>query len=375
MYRRTGRSRTRRVNPLAHGHEVRITPRRHSVARRGTTLAVVTAAMMTMASSANASGGNESSPSVHIGTAVVLISTCPDTPLVITSSIRLANDLTCALRVDAPDVSVDLYSHTLLGRVFSSQARVTVHSGVVDGGGSVSAVSLLGVENRIEGVEVRNTTGFSVQPGPRTVIMDSRFVNAGVAIDLYYGGGVTVERSTFTGNRIGVNIASDNASVIRNNHFTANDRGVRIWDEDRFGAARTTLANNVFDKNSTGAEILARCDAKGTLVTKNAFLHSSGPGLEVSIVGDGFGGASCQWGAGTLPGAGTILAGNRFVSNGGSGALYVHGVPAALAGVTLTGNTAVGNAALGFDAVGASDGGRNRANNNGDPLECAGIAC
>ncbi len=294
------------------------------------------------------------------------ITSCPPK---VTADITLANDLTCALWVDGSGLTIDLNGHVLFGYVHSYSERVTVRNGTIDRGGeSFAALSLRGSQSRIERVEVRNALGFGIEPGPGTVIDKSRVVDSGAAIDLFWGDGVTVERSTLSGNRVGILIGSANGSVIRDNHFSDNDEGLRIWDEDLSGASNTTVSGNVFSGNRVGANLLARNEASGTRFTNNLFRGSDGPGLEV-VVGCLLIPLVCNAGAGTL------IDGNRFVDNGGSGALYVHGSPERVAGVTVTGNTTVRSEALGFDATGVSDGGGNIARSSGDRRGCLGIAC
>lgn len=294
------------------------------------------------------------------------ITSCPPK---VTTNITLANDLTCALWVEGVGLTVDLNGHVLFGYIFSYSERVTVRNGTIDrGGGSFAALSLRGPQSRVERVEIRNALGFGIEPGPGTVIDKSRVVDSGAAIDLFWGDEVTVKRSTLSRNRVGILVGSANGTVIQDNHFSDNDHGLRIWDEDLFGASNTIVDGNVFSDNRIGAHLFARNEASGTRFMDNLFRGSDGPGLEV-VVGCILIPLVCNARAGTL------IDGNRFIDNGGSGALYVHGSPERVAGVTVTGNTTVKSEALGFDAAGVGDGGGNIARNSGDPRGCIGVAC
>ena len=243
--------------------------------------------------------------------------------------------MTCRLRIEADDVTVDLNGHTLFGGLISSGDHVTVRNGVVDG----VHVWLQGTGyNRLERIEVRNVAwSWAVTPGGRTVITDSRFVNNVVAIDLYLGGGTTVQRSTFIGNRIGVNVAKDRGTVIRNNRFIGNGRGVNIWDEELGYASGTVVTGNLFTGNDIGARLFARNQADNTRFTGNIFRGNLGPGLEVDVTcGRGPLGTSCG-------GEGTLIGLNLFIDNGGTGGLWVHGAAEAAAGVIVRRNVALRN--------------------------------
>ena len=141
--------------------------------------------------------------------------------------------------------------------------------------------------------------------------------------------------------------------------------------------------------------MIAQDEASGTLISGNIF--QSNPLHRGSLL------ASDARYTGTLSveGAGTIVERNQFIRNGNdprtlTGQLWllppsyleayevvaddgltVFGVgePNTADGMTIIGNTGIRNADLGFDAPGVIDGGANLARQNGNPLECMGVAC
>ncbi len=191
-------------------------------------------------------------------------------------------------------------------------------------------------------------------------------------VDLYWGRNITVTDSTFIGNRFGVNIASDNESVIRNNDFIDNTVGVRIYDEESFGSSDNLVTGNRFLGNDTGMVLAMSNEATGNQVSDNLFRNNRLGGLVATL--------GCErYETDTCGGDGTRIEGNRFDWNGaglpGGDGLEVGGEADALAGVTVAGNTVVQNGGLGIDAAGVTDGGSNWASANGDPRQCVGVRC
>jgi hypothetical protein len=313
----------------------------------------------------------------------------------ITANTTLTSDITCNFRVES-GVVFDLGGHTVHGFIiraggsgFSRDVRVT--NGTVVG--NISFVFATGL--KLDRLTVRDTTGFAVQPGDNAQVVGNRFLNNGVAIDNFFGGGSNIAFNTFEHNRTAVSIQADDNVHVTANVFRDNGAGVGIRDEDEHGASKAVVERNLFTHNRTGLGLTFQCDTvnfrncddavTGTVIRANTFLANDGSGILVrgscpnAVPPDAPPGLVLR-----CAGVGTQITDNLLVGNGfhppaglpqGDDGITVDGTADTARLITLTGNRAVHNADLGIDAPGVVDGGGNRAVANGDPRQCVGVAC
>lgn len=191
--------------------------------------------------------------------------------------------------------------------------------------------------NNLIGVDAQSVDGLS--------IADSTLRNnSSAGVSTFHATNTTVTRSTLRGNGYGLRLGGDSTgSVISEN--TANANSVGIW----IGVAHgVTVHDNTANRN----------DASGIVVDQDDFVVGSPIG---QIVGNT---ANRN---GTNPGSFTDLLGAALDDG-------IH-IYAPVGIVEATANTTNANGDLGIDANVATDGGSNLARRNGNPAQCAGIAC
>lgn len=288
-------------------------------------------------------------------------------------------------------VAIDLNGFTVNGDIVQLESGddVTVKNGTVAGG----AIVLLGGNNRLHRLTVRDYEfSFAIQMGGG-LITHSLFKRNIVAVDLFWGGGIKVRSCRFVENRIGVNIASDDNSLVSKNSFERNEIGVRVWDEDFFGSSGSIIRKNHFRKNGIGLFLNASSEANDTHVDRNLFYSNDSSGIVAGL-------GCLRELSDDCAGRRTTISKNLLIRNGIdpqiiTGALALPGFEFELYevvvddgltvfgaqtietadGATVTRNVAIRNEDLGIDAAGVVDGGGNRAAGNGNAMECEGVSC
>jgi parallel beta-helix repeat protein len=156
--------------------------------------------------------------------------------------------------------------------------------------------------------------------------------------------------------------------------FTVIESG--LWGNGGFGAVlgavNGTFANSsVYGNGSGGVSIFFA----GVTVRGSTFGGNAGTGLEIGFgssatVQDNVASSNTADGINVGPNAGFDLTGNQADRNGDDG------IDVDSASGTLTGNIANRNTDLGIEAAaGVTDGGGNRAKQNGNRLECLNVTC
>lgn len=311
--------------------------------------------------------------------------------LILTEDTVLESDVPCIQVGDG--VTIDLNGFTVNGPIFSLQPApvndVTVQNGTVAGG----AINLLGTGILLDRLTVTDSPStFAVQIGGGW-ILHSHFERNVVAVDLFWGGGIQVRHCRFVENLFGINIASDDDSLVLKNTFEANETGIRVWDEDLYGSSGSIIRRNHFRGNGIGVFLNARNEANGTDIDSNVFHSNFSSGIAVSL-------ACARESSDECAGRGTVIRKNVMIQNGNepqilTGAWWMPGGAAEpyevvlddgltvfapqefspADGATVTSNVANRNADLGIEAPGVVDGGGNHGARNGDPLECEGVSC
>ena len=304
-----------------------------------------------------------------------------DCPVPVTSSTRLTQDLSCRLVVQGDDITIDLDGHEVAGVYLEFGDHLVIRDGTITGNVYLDS----GSDNVLDGVTVRGVGGFAVTLGCGDLVLNSRFIDNDVALDQYFCGGVEIRNSTFVGNAVGVNIASNEGDLVNGNRFEDNGVGVFIWDEDEFGANGALVKRNTFERNTIGLSLITRGEAFGNRIVRNEFLRNTSSGIRVELTC--FSDAGCA--------TGTRIEANRLIGNGrqplslewwnedifgpvpyvADDGITVVGREAFLDRVTLARNVAVLNADHGIDADGVTDGRGNRARKNGSDPQCVGVVC
>jgi len=203
------------------------------------------------------------------------------------------------------------------------------------------------------------------------ILLDSSNDNAVTGNRIFHSGGSSIDVGPASGNRVVQNVLIDNGDGVvlteaRNNQISDN----------------TVLGTGSFGFPDTGGFGVILDGAADNLVQRNKVTGGRGPAIFITsldspetsdrnVVSNNV--ANSRVYDGILVNAnatGTLVEGNTANRNGGDG---IHVDAAA---TTVTRNTADHNHDLGIDAVpGVIDGGGNRANANGNPLQCLNITC
>lgn len=240
----------------------------------------------------------------------------------------------------------------------AAKARVASN---VTSGSTEYAMFLLGdsnshiVHNRLTASE----HGFGVG-GTRNVVRGNVVTNSGGSIDVFDGAAATkveFNRLSRVGDGILVGVAS--GTLVAHNvvdRTGGDDRGGFGVLLD--GSVRSTVERNIIHATGPGPGIyVAHLDAptppRDNRVIRNVTTSKNADGIRVDP-----------------DVAGTVLARNLAVHSGDDG------IDVRAPGTTVTRNTAIANHDLGIAAVpGVIDGGGNQAAGNGNPAQCANIAC
>jgi parallel beta-helix repeat protein len=343
---------------------------------------------------------------------------CGDT---ITGDTRLTADLVgcpqTGLVIGADGVTLDLNGHRVegdasgddVGLDLEGHAAVTIVNGTVRG--FADGVLVLGSRQ----VTLRRLTsadeghgGITVESSRDVVITDNVTRGDGAGIIVARSDAVRVETNRVSGSGSGgIPVFGSRRVVVAGNTVTASsDAGVGLFD----GTSGSAVTGNRLSGNGAGLSV--DNGAAGNLITGNSVArNASGVILDVGtydnqVVGNAIADSAFEGIAvvgsdgnsiarnrvernGALDASGgivvipspddpsqtsdaNVLADNAAVANGGDGIRVGEGQSANL----LRGNRADRNTLLGIDAApGTIDGGGNTAARNGDPRECAVIAC
>ena len=308
--------------------------------------------------------------------------------LVVTTDTVLESDVPC-ISV-ANDATIDLNGFTVHGSIseLAPANSVRILNGTVVGG----EIFLFGRDVRIDSVELVDSEFVFAVKIAGGEITRSKFVGNRVAVDLFWGGGIRVEDCHFSGNVVGVNIASDNDSQILGNTFEANETGVSIFDEDFSGSSGSVVKYNYFRDNGVGVQLLASNEVNDTLIEGNAFVGNDSSGMALGV------GCTREF-TEDCAARRTLVQRNVFISNGSNSVdlegawrlpdrdepyrvriddgltVFAATIAADDLDVEVTRNWAFRNADLGLEAPGVTDGGGNLAFANGNPNQCVGVAC
>jgi len=312
--------------------------------------------------------------------------------LILTEDTVLESDVPCIGVGNG--VTIDLNGFTVNGHILPIGSGlsndVTVQNGTVAGGAIILGSGILLDHLTVRDYRAIDPFAVQIRGG---LIMHSLFERNIVAVDLFWGGGIQVRHCRFVENRIGINIASDDNSLVLKNTFEANETGVRVWDEDLFRSSGSTIRGNHFRSNGIGVFLNAQNEAHGTDIDSNVFHSNLSSGIAVSL-------GCARVFSDECAGRGTVIRSNVMIRNGNeprtlTGAWWISGsqsepyevilddgltvfAPQEFSpadGATVISNVANRNADLGIEAAGVVDGGGNRGARNGDPLECVGVDC
>jgi parallel beta-helix repeat protein len=275
---------------------------------------------------------------------------------VLTEDTVLKNDLTnCradGLIIGADGVMVDLNGHEIVGTNAAGSAgiRNRGHDNVIikDGDSEGLDISEFKTGVHLRGAEHNRVIGLNMEGSSFGIALFNSDVNhlrdngalggafnqcgtvRGAAIALFNSHGNDIQRNSAQLSDFGIALVSSQRNLLEENQSAPIDSdgnqcfGIYVADSNH-----NVVRNNVADNN----------DIDGIFVLADS--HN------------------------------TRIVGNRAVFNGGGDGIDVNS-----SATTITRNTANKNGDLGIEAVpGVTDGGGNRASNNGDPRQCVNVDC
>ena len=271
----------------------------------------------------------------------------------LTISTTLTEDMTCpgdGLVIGAPGVVLDLGGHLVTGGGFGA-------------GGA-------GVRVQATGATVRNGRIERFRHGVRlSEGSDGSLVQALTLTDNTDGSFVASSSNRFRGNSFvgnsGAMIIAGAGNAVEGNSYLDNDGGILTVGPDN-----TIVANAMRGAGGDDSGIVAF--GAGTRILSNSVSGYGGySGIGMSSRGEVTGNQVFASVNGIYVAGPANVSGNVVFSNTDDGIEV-----APWAGATLRGNIALRNADLGIDAgAGTIDAGGNRAFANGNPRQCAGVAC
>jgi len=249
--------------------------------------------------------------------------------------------------------------------VNSSGTRVTL-STVTGNGLTTDSAGIVLFTSRSSRIQANRLSGngdaglFAGQADDN-LIADNTVVNttnAGIGLD---GGGNDVSRNRVARNGDGIIVTGD-GNRIRSNQVQdavgCSDGGCGFGISLEGGTGNTVSGNDVLRADKVAIRVDAFTgSAAGTVIRGNLVRDAGVHGIAVDFEHVG-------------PVTDTLVVANVALRAGDDG-IHVDS-----ASTTITRNTAVNNKDLGIDAVpGITDGGGNRAVDNGNPLECVNLGC
>ena len=352
----------------------------------------------------------------------------------VTADVRLDADLrNCngvGLVIGASDVTVDLGGHTIdgTGRATGIVAGyggdgprgVRVRNGTVRGfkvgvrgGGRGIALRRLTVTKNATGGVILRGSDCAVERSAITdngyghgifVVSADRCVIDANRVARHLGAGIATSRSsdaTIADNRVssnrraGILVAAARDSLLERNTLSDNEAGISLFDR----SSANTVRRNVLASNATG--ITLTFGGAGNRIEQNSVSASDGAGIRLAetrsgnVVLGNLVTLSGQEGIRVIDSAAALVEANSVYDNTGDG-IFVDeqdtasavlrrnvanhngddGIDADVRLVVMEGNVAERNADLGIEAAaGVTDGGGNGARWNGNPAQCAGVAC
>ena len=180
---------------------------------------------------------------------------------------------------------------------------------------------------------------------------------------------------TFIGDR-GLGILVDRETHVEGNAISANGTGILLCCN-----GRNTVMRNRITRNGEGVRVIGESD--GNRIGWNEISHNADGGILVEpgiywtgaeiIEGNRVsrnGGDGIFLGEGPADAADSVIEGNVSTRNEDDG------IDVESAAVSIAANRAIKNGDLGIEAVpGVTDGGRNTAFGNSDPLQCLNVVC
>lgn len=331
--------------------------------------------------------------------------TGPTCGAVLTADTRLTRDLVCrsgpALTIGA-NLRLDLGGHRIVGPGASSGAQgvvltenaldVTITNGTLKGWGSGVARTEEGTSQRVvlKGVRlVQNKYALPVSISMTLEVSGSVLNDNEHAISGFQTAAITVDRSSFARNGVGVRSTSSGYVTITRSTFVGNETAVECYEVQceisravlrdnstgiynwwssltlrsstvsgadigvflQFGSSGT-LESNTFRDNATGVEASY---LDGTVVRGNTF-RGNDTGFLSRTIEDGVNQTS------------TVVESNTFSRNG-------DGIQSTQSGVHIGRNVATNNTGWGIYAELAVDLGGNVARRNGNEPQCVGVVC
>jgi parallel beta-helix repeat protein len=293
----------------------------------------------------------------------------------------------------APGVTLDLNGHTIYGRVRFGASEV--RNGAVDGtdvrfgfSGYPHGCIILGSESVLDTVEVRNCVwgvihGRGVHnPCPDScgaLIRNSWLHDNRLGIHVPYhwwGYNLVVENTLFERNIGGANLSSSSNAVVKSSVFRDNGTGIGISGGDFPIAGGHEITNNMFTNNTSAGVYVFQGSVGGSdiSIARNKFIKNGGSGIFVKS-------------SARVSIEGNVATGNGYASPTSGGTTLNDGIHVEAHGTcyetayhactpSLSNNIAMNNADYGIEAVGnVSDGGGNKALNNGNRAQCLNILC
>lgn len=287
----------------------------------------------------------------------------------VVGDLTLTGDLHCLLELRASGVTVDLAGFTLYGGIRAATfgiRDVVIRDGRVEG--FIELAETGDVE--VRGLALRAADGAALSPGHRTRVVDSRVEDSPIGVLLIeaWSSGATIERSVLVGNDFAVLTDAPYTRIV-DNRFVGNRVAVRVA-EVFVPVEGTVVARNRFDRNEVAVQLLLRPEVpwrEPVAVAANRIARSGEAGIDVRL----------------FPGFADVdvdVAGNHVMHGSGDG-VRVRTVEEpgiddpSPAGVTVAANHAFHNDGFGIHAPGVTDGGRNHAQQNGEPAQCVGVDC
>jgi nitrous oxidase accessory protein NosD len=202
-----------------------------------------------------------------------------------------------------------------------------------------------------------------------------RLSGAGIALGSSSIGGDTSRDNAVIGNVMvgrGISIFESKQVRVLDNSITKSVVGINVWQSTLDAFERNVMSGNEF--GATMYEVTGR-------VRRNVANDNARSGFDIarSHFASGFerniANGNGLHGVFAWDSHGRYID-NKTNANGGAGLLLTDGLPGHGQFFTVAGNKANANTLVGISTpTGTIDGGANKAHGNGDPLQCANVAC
>ncbi|MDQ1292608.1 MAG: hypothetical protein QG608_488 [Actinomycetota bacterium] len=307
---------------------------------------------------------------------------------------RLTGDTQCSLEWREDDTVLDLAGHTYTGGIMPFGKRQTVRNGSLVLGTQYWANSVGFTLSHLRITSVATAPGgFHIEMGSDSLVENCVLSGIpGIALSYYFGKRGTVRDSAFLDNGKGISVQAGGGILIQRNSFRGNNVGVNVWNERGF-LKDVTVQGNVFRDNAFSGVLLnvsgqgPREHLQNTDVHANRFLDNGAAGMYVHLRCGYPDNLQCANTEGNRIRRNVFLGNGHDVPEGTSPGIddgltarmsdtnNTGSFPEELEEFQVTSNIALLNADLGLDVAGVLDGGRNRALGNGNPAQCDGVEC